>query len=169
MCVLSRVLYGDLTRTSLDLSRSPLPETRVVKKEKPSSWLDSWSKPWSSSSRTTQHPPGTKLAYWKRVDHLVAPACTQLFPYEGNLHEFVAGRHGAAVLDILLPPYDADHHRDCNFYEIQESSSSRWEQQTENNTTSASDPVWLVPTGQPEDFHCVSGSYGNVGKTTAGE
>jgi hypothetical protein len=24
-------------------------------------------------------------------------------------------------------------------------------------------PCWIVPTGQPEDFHCISGRYRNLG------
>jgi hypothetical protein len=96
------------------------------------------------------------------MDHLVAPGCTSLFPFEGNLHEFVAGAHGAAVLDVLLPPYDADHHRDCTFYEIKE--VSRWEQPPSHSShANHRDPVRILPTGQPEGFHCISGSYGGLG------
>jgi PCO_ADO len=75
-----------------------------------------------------------------------------LYPYEGNVHEFVAGPHGAAVLDVLLPPYDG-YERDCTFYTIEEDRSS-------------GDPraCWIVPTDQPEDFHCLSGKYGNLGR-----
>lgn len=154
MCVLSRVLYGDLTRTSLDLARdqSQSPERENI--EKNSSWF-----PWSTKGRRPKMPWGTKLAYRNRVDHLQAPECTVLYPFEGNLHEFVAGPHGAAVLDVLLPPYDQDHHRDCTFYEIKECSP------LERQDTSR-DPVWIVPIKQPEDFHCLSGSYKELGSSS---
>jgi hypothetical protein len=156
MCVLSRVLYGALDRTSLDLARSETPEDSPDEIAASKSWM-----PWGNGrglarKRLRQadsgRPKGAKLAYRNQVDHLVAPDCTMLYPYEGNLHEFVAGPQGAAVLDVLLPPYDHDHHRDCTFYDIKE--CSKWKQ-----ADSSLEPVWIVPTGQPEDFHCISGSY----------
>jgi hypothetical protein len=81
---------------------------------------------------------------------LQAPHVTVLYPYEGNAHEFTAGPSGAAVLDVLLPPYDEYHNRDCTYYNIclQEVATG---------------PCWIVPTGQPEDFHCLSGRYGDLG------
>lgn len=158
MCVLSRVLYGELQRKSLDLAREqpnhhredhqPQMETKGV-----SSWI-----PWTRSGkrrRDSDIPEGSKLAYRNRVDNLRAPDCTILFPFEGNLHEFVAGPHGAAVLDVLLPPYDHQHHRDCTFYEISECSPLE-------KMDSHRDKVWITPTGQPEDFHCISGSYDHL-------
>lgn len=89
------------------------------------------------------------------LEILQAPAVTCLYPYEGNLHEFVAGPHGAAVLDVLLPPYDADHDRDCTFYDIIVDDP--------RSTTKSS--CWIVPTGQPEDFHCISGRYRGLGSS----
>ena len=161
MCVLSRVLYGDLRRQGLDLAREQNEEEVESDNEgSPSiaSWLP-WSKARISAKRArgkkSLRPKGFKLAYRKQVDHLVAPACTMLFPFEGNLHEFVAGPTGAAVLDVLLPPYDHDHHRDCTFYNVQENS------QAEQHDTSL-DPVWIVPTDQPEDFQCISGCYAQL-------
>lgn len=130
MCVLSRVLYGDLQRLSLDLARE------------------------QDGAASKGLPEGSKLALKRHVDHLEAPGCTMLFPYEGNLHEFVAGPNGAAVLDVLLPPYDQEHNRDCTFYEIREDDA----------TNDAS--CWIVPTGQPENFHCISGRYRDVGATS---
>lgn len=141
MCVLSRVLYGDLQRLSLDLDRNFTDADRVDYNHRHSSWF----------KKSRPLPPGSKLAHRRRVDHLTAPECVMLYPYEGNLHEFVAGAHGAAVLDVLLPPYDVDHHRDCTFYEIRDADDAK--------------TSWIVPTGQPEDFHCISGRYRGVGAT----
>ena len=138
MCVLSRVLYGDLKRLSLDLVREQPPQ------QDDSSWFPRW----SSSKRKL--PNGTRRAYLNGVDHLQAPQVTALYPFEGQLHEFQAGPHGAAVLDVLLPPYDEDHDRDCTFYTIQQ-----------NDTDERS--CWIVPTNQPEDFHCLSGRYNELG------
>jgi hypothetical protein len=102
------------------------------------------------------------------VDHLRAPQTTILFPFEGNLHEFVAGPGGAAVLDVLLPPYDARNHRDCTFYEIlddDEKDPDAMQIDVDGDDTRRRNgtPCWIVPTGQPEDFHCISGRYGNIG------
>lgn len=128
MCVLSRVLYGELHRTSLDLEPMRQPPRR--------NWL-----PWSTSSM----PEGTQYAYRNTEECLVAPATASLFPFEGNLHEFSSGPTGAAVLDVLVPPYDHEHDRDCTFYTIQDDASD-------------GSGCWVIPTEQPEDFHCISGT-----------
>jgi len=200
MCVLSRVLYGDLQRLSLDLARNqslssdhstrmvkpsngtrgaglkspPSPTTPVTdqrsrysidciadiqspKRQKNSRWLGNW---WSQQQAPARRvpsnlPEGSKLAYKNHVDHLEAPDVTMLYPFEGNLHEFVAGPNGAAVLDVLLPPYANDEDRDCTFYTIHELTST-WAK-TEKEL------CYIVPTGQPENFHCISGQYRNIG------
>lgn len=132
MCVLSRVLYGEIKRLSLDLVPQGHQPTRSL---------------FSMFGMGRRAPLNAKRAQKRGVDHLVAPAVTTLYPYEGNLHEFVAGPEGAAVLDVLLPPYDGV--RDCTFYDVQDIDYS--------------DSCWIVPTGQPEDFHCLSGCYGSLG------
>lgn len=223
MCVLSRVLYGDVHRLQLDLARDnnnidgsngggpeQLPRStrphdqenthqRASRKRSIDHYqtLDSHGhlkSPTSSSDYTTNPQstaaagplpaslappvPGAKRAYRRNVDHLQAPATTMLFPYEGNLHEFVAGPHGAALLDVLLPPYDVLHHRDCTFFEI-------WPPQDEEDTAfdegglagrimvnsdgpgGRPSPCWIVPTGQPEDFHCISGRFRDIGSASS--
>jgi hypothetical protein len=243
MCVLSRVLYGDLRRLSLDLGRdsavtthpattcsaggSPMEvdddyddddddhawnehesepehsENLEINADKPkstgsSSWLPSWAmgrgmRSWRSdtSSSTVSStgrvplspqqeelnslPEGSKVAFKRETDSLHAPDTTSLYPFEGNLHEFVAGPNGAAVLDILLPPYDVDHHRDCTFYEIRAVAlplspgvATPLSPEVATGATRAASPIGLgepcliVPTGQPEDFHCISGTYGDL-------
>jgi cysteamine dioxygenase len=159
MCVLSRVLYGDLKRHSLDLARREDMEgfhddSRRTGRRK--SWLGGW----FGSSRESQSqklPEGTKRAFKNHVDHLEAPGVTALYPYEGNLHEFIAGPHGAAVLDVLLPPYDNFQNRDCTFYEIHHLTS-------QSTKGSGREPCYVVPTGQPENFHCISGRFGDLGE-----
>lgn len=145
MCVLSRVLYGDLERTSLDLMREQEDQ------QQDSSWFPRWEN--KSKQRRPHH--GARRAYLNGLDHLQAPDVTALYPYEGQLHEFRAGPNGAAVLDVLLPPYDEDHDRDCTFYQIREDSPSSPSNETR--------PCWIVPTAQPEDFHCLSGRYNELG------
>lgn len=80
-----------------------------------------------------------------------APTVTCLYPHEGNCHAFVAGPNGAAVLDVLLPPYYADDDRDCTFYD-----GSSADKQSSSCT--------LTPIDQPSDFHCIGGSYGRFGE-----
>jgi hypothetical protein len=142
MCVLSRVLYGDLTKRSLDLEPQG---SGVVSRN---SWLSNMMFGRSLSSRS-KVPSNAKRGFHREPEYLQAPAVTMLFPLEGNVHEFVAGPNGAAVLDVLLPPYEDD--RECTFYSIQEDQE---------------DPraCWIVPTGQPEDFHCLSGEYRHLGR-----
>jgi predicted metal-dependent enzyme (double-stranded beta helix superfamily) len=80
----------------------------------------------------------------KRTAIISAPNVTALYPDEGNCHSFEAGPNGAAVLDVLLPPYAEDEHRDCTFYEATENEHG----------------YCLVPIDQPSDFNCLSGEYG---------
>lgn len=73
-----------------------------------------------------------------------APNVTALYPDEGNCHSFVAGPNGAAVLDVLLPPYAEEEHRHCNFYSAVENEIG----------------YCLTAIDQPSDFYCLSGEYG---------
>ena len=248
MCVLSRVLYGDLRRLSLDLDRkgrSPNDhgfdasncmdmdhENNEDDKEeedpndgsfssirnflekqsssqtmsnnnnnssssflaaalhRSANWLQhnlyngSSSSAISIESDTDHHqnnfPEGTKLAYRNAMDTLEAPNVASLYPYEGNLHEFVAGPYGAAVLDVLLPPYDDERKRDCTFYHITEipavsNKATRRGRHRRGKTANTKshhpqqqqqrEPCLIVPTGQPENFHCISGRYKDLGET----
>jgi len=121
-----------------------------------------------------RYPEGTKLAFRNDTDVLEAPNVACLYPYEGNLHEFVAGPYGAAVLDVLLPPYDDERKRDCTFYTIREFPSRMDSISSATNPTAIvqsqqqqreRDPCLIVPTGQPENFHCISGKYKDLGET----
>ena len=178
MCVLSRVLYGDLQRLSLDLARDDdeldnngesngnnndpammsmddsMGSSASELRRSAAEWFTSFFNKCDSCSNK-KLPEGTKRAYRNHVDHLKAPAVTVLYPYEGNLHEFVAGPHGAAVLDVLLPPYDHNQNRDCTFYTIHDIPKEFAENDKQ--------PCYIVPTGQPENFHCISGVYRDLG------
>lgn len=158
MCVLSRILYGSLQRLSLDLSRNQDhdyagEDMHEERENQHSAWSMSWTGTKVQENRAL--PPGTLRAYKNRTDFLQAPDCAVLYPFEGNLHEFIAGPDGAAVLDVLFPPYD-EHERDCTFYHIVENKD-------EMSDSSGREPCWIVPTGQPEDFHCISGCYKSLG------
>lgn len=87
MCVMSKVIYGDLHRLCLDLPRKI---SKAQQKRLGRSWL-SWSQPWQvDSATTTPTSQQQRLAFKNHVDHLQAPDCTVLYPYEGNLHEYVS-------------------------------------------------------------------------------
>jgi plant cysteine oxidase len=142
MCVLSRILYGEVVKTALDLERESMPQQRE-------SWISNVLWPNSNNNKPMSPAKNAKRARKTATELLKAPAVATLFPYEGNLHEFVAGPQGAAILDVLLPPYG--NSRDCTFYNIQEDGTH-------------SESCWIVPTGQPESFHCLSGRYRNLGR-----
>lgn len=179
MCVVSRILYGDLQRFSLDLppndesNVAPPGQKRRAFYRTPQRplYLNRESSSYSSADTTTT---STHNRLHIPVDHLVAPQCTVLYPRQGNLHEFVAGPNGAAVLDVLLPPYDADHHRDCTFYDIEYCSGVDENDPTPYVGTATVEqdvashervvPCWIIPTGRPENFHCISGQYRELGE-----
>jgi PCO_ADO len=125
MCVLSRLLYGDLQCLSLDLPDDPCAQdtgqpSGQKQQESERNHHHAYPIPQPSEQLPPGLPLGSRRAYKNSIKHLHAPDVTVLFPYKGNLHEFYAGPNGAAVLDILLPPYDVDHDRDCTFYDITE-------------------------------------------------
>ncbi|KAG7354108.1 cysteine oxidase/2-aminoethanethiol dioxygenase domain containing protein [Nitzschia inconspicua] len=176
MCVLSRVLYGDLIRLSLDLARPEEAGAYFEKEERKhqpsdgqssSSWFPYG---WFGRNHNNLHhihnnlPKGSKAAFKNEIDHLQAPDVTVLYPYEGNLHEFVAGPQGAAVLDVLLPPYDNVQNRDCTFYNIQSLWNGKSNPEDSPSSFRKKEPCFIVPTGQPENFHCISGYYRDLGE-----
>lgn len=96
--------------------------------------------------RLDLHPtkqPGTRReAFLHATDVLQAPDVTVLFPLEGNLHQFVSGAHGAAVLDVLVPPYNDDD-RDCTYYNVQGGPG----------------PCHVLPCPMDDNFSCLTGTY----------
>ena len=106
---------------------------------------------------------------------LSAPHVTCLFPYEGNCHAFVAGPHGAAVMDVLIPPYDTEEGRDCTFYKASEDhgGASVFHRDVvcpppnfpsdKNEDGKGARSYYLTPIDQPDNFHCLSGVYGRFG------
>jgi hypothetical protein len=197
MCVISRVLYGEVHRRSLDLPSNAnvgtpsTPETRrrAYFRTLRQTNLSSYNRKDSSTSSCADpvsDAASSRVLSKIPVETIVAPDCTVLYPHVGNLHEFIAGPKGAAVLDVLLPPYDADHHRDCTFYDIVEDDDEdgvaahvATTAATRNGgidkpvaSTSLpittddcyiSHPCWILPINRPEDFHCLSGQYRTLG------
>lgn len=183
MCVLSRVLYGDLQCLSLDLPGDKEEEQEAAQaataaqqqqqRDRRPSASSMFHHPYQAFQAARDHifggshqqhypPEGARRAYKNAVSHLHAPAVGMLFPYKGNLHEFFAGPNGAAVLDILLPPYDVEHDRDCTFYDVKEDPAAAQRHQ-QAHTDDERTPCWIIPTSQPHDFHCLSGKYHKLG------
>ena len=120
----------------------------------------------AASSGQKPQPKGSKRAIMSNEDRtLKAPATTMLLPREGNVHQFTAGPDGAAVLDVLLPPYDFDNERDCTFYEVEPDASTSSASTGKNEDCCGGGNCWLIPTEQPKDFHCISGTFGDIGVT----
>lgn len=90
---------------------------------------------------------------------------TALYPRRGNVHQFMAGPEGAALLDVLIPPYDAHDDRDCTFYEKVESLDLQLHQYESwcDETEQQKMKCWLVPVEQPEWFTCSAGHYKDLG------
>ena len=181
MCVLSRILYGSIRRTSLDLARedggtgdgddghdmdggSP-PSRLATALSRGASWLQRSLSRGDATDRSPNYPEGTQLAFRRPVDVLEAPAVTILYPYEGNLHEFAAGPHGAAVLDVLLPPYDERRGRDCTYYDIRDLPAEIAPEKREDHCRRPDGRVrcLIVPRDCPESFRCVSGQHNHLG------
>ena len=119
-----------------------------------------------TSSGKKIRPKGSKRARMSNADlTLKAPATTMLLPREGNVHQFTAGPDGAAVLDVLLPPYDFDNERDCTFYKVEPDTSISNMSTGKNEDGRGNDNCWLIPIEQPKDFHCISGTFGTIGVT----
>jgi len=166
MCVLSRVLYGDLQVKSYDwIEDENVTDESAASTvgQSRSSWLLSRASKLLNSAVPFSTSPDLEQTNkdWKRTRKIgtkliSALEVATLYPIEGNIHEFIAGEHGAAVLDVLLPPYDFDHDRDCTFYK----------EVTVGKGLSANDGelCWLAPIEQPESFHCISGQFGNLGE-----
>lgn len=88
MTVVSRVLWGSLEVRSFDLIPNSL------------------------------NPNGVSgVIAEKQPDDLVAAGETRwLTPQSGNIHSFTA-KEWTAVFDVLVPPYDEDAGRSCNYYQ----------------------------------------------------
>lgn len=100
-------------------------------------------------------PEGSLHTYENEMTEIKSPTLTELYPQKGNVHHFIAGPHGAAVLDVLVPPYDSNEDRDCTFYHRSQEVKGEWDDVEKKYK------VWLLPIDQPSWFQCLSGSYMN--------
>ncbi|NXO02872.1 AEDO dioxygenase, partial [Rhinopomastus cyanomelas] len=81
-----------------------------------------------------------------------SPPCL-LSPHSDNLHQIDAVDGPAAFLDILAPPYDPQHGRDCHYYRLLEGPPVGTE------PPALPREVWLVETPQAADFWCGGEPY----------
>mmetsp|Transcript_15379 Transcript_15379/g.17410 ORF Transcript_15379/g.17410 Transcript_15379/m.17410 type:complete len:234 (+) Transcript_15379:341-1042(+) len=96
MCVISKVLSGEMRMISMDWDRE--------NEKEPLRQID-----------------GTKRAVVKENRVLVPGEMDILLPDHHNLHEIRAcDKTGAVFLDILTPKYSSDEGRECQHYEIQD-------------------------------------------------
>lgn len=185
MTVLSRVLYGTLGVKSYDViceEEQPVKAARRTNKKKAKKkWHNLLfsvllsprrhkkekvpSSTANMSSFVSQHQMRQEQmeqvqmglhVYENEVKYLSAPDVTELYPRKGNLHHFKAGPEGAAVLDVLVPPYDTDDDRDCTYY-VQAGHLSKWCPKEKKIDS------WLIAAEQPRDFSCMGGIYKNLG------
>ena len=123
--------------------------------------LPSISKYQNNKGKKSLPPLGSLCAFENQEIKMSAPEVAVLFPQKGNIHEFIAGEHGAAILDVLVPPYDFEQDRDCTFYKVDHSLDSETETSSQFQAKSK---CWLIPIEQPKDFHCISGTFGSFGE-----
>ena len=158
MCVLSKLLYGSVCVKSYDWCDDNSNED---------GWRKWWKRYWFNSYKDIDsnisdkgqhegHAPKKRKAKLTQHSILKAPYTTILYPHQHNLHEFIAaGDEGAAILDILLPPYDeqCDPPRDCQYFKP-----------SKDEDVEVGDELDLVELeGNDVDFHCVNGKFGSLG------
>nr|XP_056706160.1 2-aminoethanethiol dioxygenase [Euleptes europaea] len=82
-----------------------------------------------------------------------ASAPCRLAPHADNLHQIDAVGGPAAFLDILAPPYDPEHGRDCHYYRLGDGQS------LDADAQPLPKEVWLQETPQAPDFWCAGEPY----------
>uniref|UniRef100_A0A8D2Q7J7 2-aminoethanethiol dioxygenase n=1 Tax=Varanus komodoensis TaxID=61221 RepID=A0A8D2Q7J7_VARKO len=89
-----------------------------------------------------------------------SPPCL-LSPHTDNLHQIDAVGGPAAFLDILAPPYDPEHGRDCHYYRLLDGQTlpPLPAAAADHPPQSLPKEVWLLETPQAADFWCGSEPY----------
>lgn len=84
-----------------------------------------------------------------------SPPC-RLSPHTDNLHQIDAVGGPAAFLDILAPPYDPEHGRDCHYYRLGDGHGLPPDG---HHPQPLPKEVWLHETPQAPDFWCGGEPY----------
>lgn len=111
------------------------------------------------SPQSPKPPSGSPRRYRAllRSHQLYTPASApcRLSPHTDNLHRIDAVGGPAAFLDILAPPYDPEHGRDCHYYRLGDGQSLAPDAEHQGLPTE----VWLQETPQAPDFWCGGEPY----------
>jgi len=98
-----------------------------------------------------------------------SPSTVCLGPQDANIHQIKAGETGAVFLDCLMPDYDDDSGRSCNFYMVDNDPTSTPSQPEVSSSAS-------VDQGNNQESSTCSGSSsstrsssGAIGKETPGK
>jgi hypothetical protein len=175
MIVLSRVLYGELNVTSYDVIETKNDDNdndneKVLRNDANSASIIDRMKGYLFGAKgggvnvLRVRPNLNPMGVNDDVDKpfvITAPNVTCLYPHEGNCHAFQAGPNGAAILDVLFPPYDDEDDRDCTYYK---SPSISYNDHNDHDSKRRRPIVTLTPIDQPNDFSCLEGSYGRFGQ-----
>lgn len=162
MAVLSRVLYGDLRLKTFDIISYDSKDNDKHHKVE-TNGIRRWFFPKLLSTMRRDKDSdymafNAKLrAQENEVKLISSPEIATLYPKKENIHEFTAGMQGAAVLDVLIPPYDVNADRDCTFYEKVDANHF---EKRENDLDCM---CWLLSKQQPPWFQCLAGHYNNLG------
>ena len=71
----------------------------------------------------------------------------ELYPDEGNVHQFTTAEVPCIFVDVILPPYDGAHGRDCNFFsEVEIDNHNTCGEQGQYHLQEASPPWEMLPT-----------------------
>ena len=144
MFVISRVLYGKLTMTSVDW-KSQKDRNQGIYQGKSSSIIMAYD---MNGKLRTLGGDG-RVTDMKTVK---APDTHVLYPERFNIHEFRADEElGCAVLDIIAPPYDELNERPCTYYSISPSRGEKDAVLTVDDI-SPDQEVYLTPVDSPQDF-----------------
>ncbi|XP_062489988.1 2-aminoethanethiol dioxygenase [Pezoporus occidentalis] len=99
--------------------------------------------------------PCHRALYRSRQHYTPASPPCLLSPHTDNLHQIDAVDGPAAFLDILAPPYDPQHGRDCHYYRLLEGPLP----QAGAEPPGLPREVWLMETPQASDFWCGGEPY----------
>lgn len=82
----------------------------------------------------------------------IAPCSVSLTAARGNFHSLAAGEDGAALLDVITPPYELSKNRACTYYSVLPEVG-----QSEEVEDVLGSECELIPIDAPRDFRVIGG------------
>eukprot|EP00927_Polykrikos_kofoidii_P029910 TRINITY_DN25797_c0_g1_i1.p1 TRINITY_DN25797_c0_g1~~TRINITY_DN25797_c0_g1_i1.p1 ORF type:complete len:255 (-),score=32.85 TRINITY_DN25797_c0_g1_i1:352-1116(-) len=100
------------------------------------------------------NPVGGKSVRVRRLGSqiCIAPCSVSLTACRGNFHALAAGEDGAAVLDVIIPPYELNKDRACTYYSVLRELG-----QSEEGEDVLGSECELIPIDAPRDFRVIGG------------